>query len=190
MEIRDVETQAAFARVQGEGSPGSIEGRRDGIGIGEPVRNPPHDDPPMETGVARRGIGVFERGGRKSQSLTMNRSRICTPRSKSWLSPTMLRLGLTRPHRGHGPCFDVQKAQALGREVRRGMIEPDHPVLSIGKTVHAAVDVTLLVLLHAERRDRDQPCIRHCRSNQWRDMAHCAGSMSNSSRRPSSESNR
>jgi transposase-like protein len=71
--------------------------------------------------------------GAKSLRLTMNRSRICTPRSESWLSPTMLRLGLTRPHCGHGPCYDVTKAQALGREVRRGMIEPDHPVLSIGK---------------------------------------------------------
>ncbi|RLQ87382.1 IS3 family transposase [Notoacmeibacter ruber] len=30
-------------------------------------------------------------------------------------------------------CFDVTKAQALGREVRRGMVEPAHTFLSIGK---------------------------------------------------------
>ena len=30
------------------------------------------------------------------------------------------------------PCFDFTKAQALGREMRRGMIERNHPVLSVG----------------------------------------------------------
>jgi len=38
--------------------------------------------------------------------------------------------GLRGP-RGHGPCSDVAKAQALGRQVRRGMIDRDHPVPSI-----------------------------------------------------------
>ena len=39
---------------------------------------------------------------------------------------------LTRPHWGHGSHFDVTKAQAVDQQVRRGMIERDHPVLSIG----------------------------------------------------------
>src|SRR5699024_12596107 len=34
---------------------------------------------------------------------------------------------------GGGQLFFGTKAQALGREVRRGMIEPDHPKLSIGQ---------------------------------------------------------
>ena len=39
---------------------------------------------------------------------------------------------LTRPYWGHGPHLDVSKAQALDRQVRRGMIESDHPKLSVG----------------------------------------------------------
>src|SRR5690554_5161799 len=35
---------------------------------------------------------------------------------------------------GGGQLFFGTKAQALGREVRRGMIEPDHPQLSIARS--------------------------------------------------------
>ena len=45
--------------------------------------------------------------------------------------------------------FFGTKAEALGREVRRGMIEPDHPDLSIGQH-----DRALIFLLHAQGRDR------------------------------------
>lgn len=41
--------------------------------------------------------------------------------------------GFSRPHWGHGLPSFVTKAQALGPEVRRGMIEKSNPKLSIGK---------------------------------------------------------
>ncbi|WP_082899179.1 IS3 family transposase [Sulfitobacter sp. EhC04] len=41
--------------------------------------------------------------------------------------------GLRGRTAGHGPCCDVQKAQALGRDVRRGMIDREHPDLSVGQ---------------------------------------------------------
>jgi hypothetical protein len=37
----------------------------------------------------------------------------------------MLRLGLTRPHWGHGPCFDVRRARKGGSVAeRKKMIDP------------------------------------------------------------------
>src|SRR5690606_8730713 len=50
---------------------------------------------------------------------------------------------------GRRQRFFVQKAQALGREVRREMIEPDHPHSFDWQAVHVAVALAFLVLLHA-----------------------------------------
>jgi len=41
--------------------------------------------------------------------------------------------GSREPANAVGNSFFETKAQALGREVRRGMIQPDHPQLSIGQ---------------------------------------------------------
>ncbi|WP_442583664.1 IS3 family transposase [Mesorhizobium sp. ASY16-5R] len=68
---------------------------------------------------------IFEWGGKKTAESTRTLSGRCMRRSENWPSPTMLR-------RVTCPCFDVTKAQALGREMRRGMIERNHPVLSVG----------------------------------------------------------
>ena len=78
----------------------------------------------QEDGRGRRAAGQ----GTASQGLCSGLTRV----SESWFLPMMLRLGLTRLHRGHGPRFAVTKAQAPGRQVRRGMIERNHPGLSIG----------------------------------------------------------
>ena len=61
--------------------------------------------------------GVFERAVAKHPSSTKTRSGSCMPRSESWRWPTLF----------------WKKAQALGRKVRRGMVERDHPDLSIGQ---------------------------------------------------------
>nr|WP_244505176.1 IS3 family transposase [Pelagibacterium luteolum] len=62
--------------------------------------------------------GVFERGGRKKPEI-----------DDEQVKDLHAKIGELAVANG----FFVQKAQALGREVRRGMIEPAHPVLSIGK---------------------------------------------------------
>ena len=46
--IRDVETEAAFARIQGEGGAGSDNGRADGGRFGQPFRGSSDDDPQLE----------------------------------------------------------------------------------------------------------------------------------------------
>ena len=38
----------------------------------------------------------------------------------------MLRLGLTRPHWGHGPCFDIRCARQGGIAGRKEMIDREH----------------------------------------------------------------
>ncbi|XWN33066.1 MAG: IS3 family transposase [Devosia sp.] len=62
--------------------------------------------------------GVFERGGRKTPEIDEDQAK-----------ELQAKIGELAVANG----FFVQKAQALGREVRRGMIEPGHPVLPIGK---------------------------------------------------------
>lgn len=62
--------------------------------------------------------GVFERGGRKEA-----RDR----RGSGQGAPCQDRGA------GGGQLFFGTKAQTLGREVRRGMVEPGHPHLSIGR---------------------------------------------------------
>lgn len=57
---------------------------------------------------------VFVRGGRKSMK---NRSKTCTPRLGSWPSPTIY----------------CKQAQTQDRQVRRKIIEPNLPDLSVGK---------------------------------------------------------
>ncbi|WP_425454191.1 IS3 family transposase [Pelagibacterium sediminicola] len=62
--------------------------------------------------------GVFERGGRKKPEIDDEQVKD--------LHAKIGELAVAND-------FLFTKAQALGREVRRGMIEPDHPALSIGK---------------------------------------------------------
>ena len=69
--------------------------------------------------------GIFERGGKVARCV------ICMPRSGIG-GGQRCSVRQTRPHRGHGPHHDVTKAQAMDRQMRRGMIETYHPDLSIG----------------------------------------------------------
>ena len=86
--------------------------------------------------------GVFERGGRKKPEIDEEQVKE--------LHAKIGELAVAN-------SFLAQKAQALGREVRRGMIEPDHPDLSIGK------QCTLLSISRSsfyytpQGRDRDEP---------------------------------
>lgn len=62
---------------------------------------------------------------------TRSRSKNRTRRSGSWQWPTVR--GLKRPRWRHGPPSFVTKAQAVDRKVRRKMIEPNLPDLSVSK---------------------------------------------------------
>ncbi len=78
--------------------------------------------------AARRGRGDLRArrqeacggGGRGDSPVVACQDRRAVSRRRSFA-------GLTRPHWGHGPCYDVTKAQAVDQQVRRGMIERDHP---------------------------------------------------------------
>ena len=60
---------------------------------------------------------IFERGGKKKAEVDEETVRVAARQDRG---------------AGRGQRFFVQKAQALDRQVRRGMIERNHPTLSIG----------------------------------------------------------
>ena len=88
---------------------------------------------PWKRALLEGASGVFERGGCKKPEIDEEQVKE--------LHAKLGELAVAN--------FFGTKAEALGREVRRGMIEPDHPDLSIGQHGRA-----LVFLLHAQGRDR------------------------------------
>jgi hypothetical protein len=84
----------------------------------------------MASALLEGAAGIFERGGKAATPRSPRTGfAICMPGSETepltrhWFEPK---------GEGSGQRFFGQKAQAVDREVRRRMIEPDHAELSIG----------------------------------------------------------
>ncbi|WP_282026432.1 hypothetical protein [Limimaricola cinnabarinus] len=85
---------------------------------GEPVRGTSHADPSVEAGFAQGRFRIFERGGKKTPEV-----------DEAQVKELHAKIG----ELAVANDFLSRKLKPGGRDVRRGMIERDHPTLSVGR---------------------------------------------------------